>query len=121
MKSSHSNALLHYNSGTVTLGGCATHHVPAESLALGRYNFSYVVEGVQPNSFTQVFDDGANTFLQLSRPKHTKVRNQEDNEASSGRAISTHHRHPRTTLYRIERAKEADISQNTSSYKSAIC
>ena len=50
----------------ITLGGCATHHVPAESLALGRYNFSYVVEGGQPNSFTQVFDDGANTFLQLS-------------------------------------------------------
>lgn len=48
------------------LGGCANHRVPAESLTLGRYHFSYVVEGAQPNSFTQIFDDGANTYLQLS-------------------------------------------------------
>ena len=50
----------------IVLGGCATHRVPAESTTLGRYHFSYVVEGAQPNSFTQVFDDGANTFLQLA-------------------------------------------------------
>lgn len=50
----------------IAFGGCATHRVPVESLALGRYNFSYVVEGARTNSFIQIFDDGANTFLQLS-------------------------------------------------------
>lgn len=60
----------------IGLGGCATHRMPAESLALGRYNFSYVVEGAQTNSFTQIFDDGANTYLQLSprfRPRDLSI------------------------------------------------
>lgn len=51
----------------LALGGCAVRHSTTESTSLGRYNFGYIVNG-RSDALTQIFNDGANTFMQLSKP-----------------------------------------------------
>lgn len=58
----------------ITLGGCATHRVPAESLAVGRYYFGYSLIPPTANSIVQVFDDGNATLIQVPTTR-TKSKN----------------------------------------------
>ncbi len=56
----------------LALGGCSTGRLPTESYFLGKYHFGYVTSGIGAKAITQVFDDGANTFLQMAESAKSK-------------------------------------------------